>query len=418
VTAFSPAAVRSAILASTSAERPVTDEMIDAVRGPIPFDLLAARIWYQNQNLDNDVRLGAVGGLCMTPISEALEMLALDLRDPWTSYLHLCARLGVLLRYRLSNYAEIWEELFAASPSSSAKHLWTSCKPYEQGNFRTFADALALASEAGLDPLVTFGYDPGLPRAAAWACTCAEYAQGSPSCNSADVVEAGRFLRHGTVVPGILGGIREIVVFGLPRPADWPSLLVRDWGFWALLFAEESGADFEEVWHSLLSGGLPGLLAENDNGLVVLAGYTAMWHQTLLHRNLWSEARRRFPGQSVAFQYGATIVGGALGHPPGRTDLIPFGHAPTWSEVVPLTVARATGAGASALTQSWAGGVYTSPPPESLIGTDEARRLLSSPGGGPPPPPSRSGTSYVGPALAVAGVCLTLGALYLARSNP
>ncbi|MFH1475811.1 MAG: hypothetical protein ABIG85_08140, partial [Chloroflexota bacterium] len=120
--------VRSVLLAASKPQRPVTNAAIDAARGSIPFDLVAARIVRKNPALSPSLRVGSRGGLCMTPVDEAINYLEVDLADPWTSYLHLCSRLQLLVKTRLAAYARVWEPIFSERPIEGAPQLYTPCR--------------------------------------------------------------------------------------------------------------------------------------------------------------------------------------------------------------------------------------------------------------------------------------------------
>lgn len=429
--------VRAKILSASLPTRPVTDEMIDSARGPIPWSLIAARIAADNPDLDSDQALGAYGGLCSTPIREAMTQFDLDLRDPWSSYLHLCIRLQSAMQTRLHRYGLLYGELFMPVPIPQFPHLWTFCyrlrgddQRWNGESSRVVAAAEAICKECasggdiqvtqlpraletvldsgdhdrddveraiellsasdGECPLTSYpqlrsktdraGLDILLVREGAFsrsnvqeaACACC-----SGTCSG----DAGRYHRAYVHCQGRPYPAYETVACNVSKPGDWPWPLAADWGFWALVIAEErlpTPSHADDLWDNLLSGGLPKLLAKNSEDFNRIVGYMMTHHDTILFRNLWLEGMRRLETEAIpnsaelsgALTQAVGIVASAYGRTPTRGDRVAvpmYGGGWTRSRTLGMLGTRS---GVTDETIIWAGGRYTAPDPGEVVPPD------------------------------------------------
>lgn len=449
---FDEAAVRRVIKDRTSVSaRTITDEMIDSVRGPIPFRLIAARIWVDNPCLNPRLRLSDAsrGGLCLTPIQQLVDQFQADPRDPWTSYCHLCFRLQSIARSRYVKYGTMWNELFSPTPiydtsynENNWVHLWTRAHTsnaetssiFERSTWdqltpaardfalryaavpRRFDHLLRFLSILGLDVLVARGGG-------------GEYAEGYWAGRPyLDEAYKRRWARTSK-------GELYTVACDVPKPQavaealGWPRLLVTDFGFWDMVLLEEvsaSPASMEAVWNKLQSGGLARLLGFDDWRVNTAVGYMATWHNTLMFHNL-SYALRRIieAGEPIsstgpshdsltaAMARSATILRAYFGRAMNREDRVLIDGRTPFDVSAALQGMR-QGEQVTPSTQAWRGAVYTSPASSGGAGGGGAAPGdIVPPGREPPGPKPEEASLFTSKGIAIGLTCLALaGGLY------
>lgn len=303
--------VRNALKTASVPGRDVTDPLIDAALGHLPWPVVAARILRLNPMLDPDVRLGSLGGLCMVPVDEALYQLQVDPFDPWSSFLHLCWRLRIRSEARFRSYSRIWTEVFGPAPIPGFPHLWTPCLRQSAPDLR---NGLALARRIGVVPALVRGegaepFFRSLDEYDTW-CRFQELWY-LPSAAETEFSRRGR----------VYTGSREIVAFGAREPERWPERLRDDWGFWALVVAEEMPGSQPGAWTAVWEalgvgrGGLPVFLAQGQDSLTVLFGNLMTWHGVVPSKGLSLAAQYVVDSGTIrgdTEQYSSSAVQGHL----------------------------------------------------------------------------------------------------------
>ncbi len=467
---FTPSSVRVCAMSHEPYPGPA---LLDLLAGPIPWPIIGARILKFNPTLSPEQLVGAEdasearGGLAMTSILNPVHgavALDLDVRNPWTSIVHLVARLRGFTDYRLARYANLWKEVFSSETFDGWPHVFAPCIHFADQTL--YQQASITAGQAGLHVLHqwpfyqdgTIMYHQGGYVDRGWdrfyhgplSQQCCSNCSNNASFNLTGItagmpVLAMRQWKNYCQCGGFLDQLRSemlsriALLYNQPAPVDWPRHLLQDPGFWVLVLAEESlsSAAMNWLWSLLLDGGLPKLLGNDDAATALSAGMLMAHGGQVLGRNLYATLVDRLeshdgpvPGIGVSvpdiisqLESAAQIVFDAYAVEPAGIPRIPFFDVsqpagPTaWINSLNASTFRGS---RSSTFLNWLGGVHIEVPspippgvkPPPLVPEPEEMDPEAEPIVVPPPargPADRS--SLVGPIVFGGSVLLAGGLL-------